>query len=75
MEVLSIAHWSGSLSACELIRKIEIIQKHCLRRVLDDYESDYNILLRKSGKVTIKIKQLRVLAIEIFNAVNNLNPN
>ena len=27
-----------------------------LRKVLADYESDYDILLRKSGKVTIQIK-------------------
>ena len=41
----------------------------------DDYDSDYDILLRKSGKVTMEIKRLRILAIEIFKTVNNLNPN
>ena len=45
---------------CELIRKIEKIQKRCLRIVLDGYGSDYDVLLRKSGKVTMKIKQLRI---------------
>ena len=53
-------------STCESIRKIEKIQKRCLRIVLDDYDSDYNVLLRKSGKVTMQIKRLRILAIEIF---------
>ena len=62
-------------STCELIRKIEKIQKCCLRIVLDDYDSDYDVLLRKSGKATMEIKRLRVLAIEIFKTVNNLNPN
>ena len=62
-------------STRESIRKIEKIQKRCLRIVLDDYDSDYDALLRKSGKVTIEIKRLRVLAIEIFKTVNNLNPN
>ena len=47
---------------------MEKIQKLGLRLILDDYESNYNILLRKSGKV-------RVLVIEIFKTVNNLNPN
>ena len=47
----------------ESIRKIEKIQKRCLRIVLDDYDSDYDVLLRKSSKVTMEIKQLRVLAI------------
>ena len=43
-------------SFCESIRKIEKIQKSCLRIVLDDYDSDYDVLLRKSGKVTMEIK-------------------
>ena len=59
----------------ESIRKIEKIKKHCLKIVLDDYDSDYDVLLRKSGKVTMEIKRLRVLVIEIFKTVNNLHPN
>ena len=62
-------------STCESIRKIEKIQKRCLRLVLDDYDGDCDGLLRKSGKVTMKTKRLRVLATKIFEAVNNLNPN
>ena len=46
-----------------------------MRIVLDDYESDYNIQLRKRGKVIMKIKRLGVLANEVFITVNNLNPN
>ena len=64
-----------AFSTCESIRKIEKIQKHCPRIVLGDYNSDYDVLLRKSGKVTMEIKPLKVLAIEIFKTVNNLNPN
>ena len=63
------------ISACESIRKIEKIQKHCLRIVLYDYDSDDDVLLRQSGKVTTETKRLRILAIEILKAVNNLNPN
>ena len=62
-------------STCESIRKIEKIQKRCLRIVLDDYDSDYDVLLREKGEATMEIKRLRVLAIEIFKTVNNLNPN
>ena len=40
-------------STCESIGKIEKIQKPCLRIVLDDYNSSYDVLLRKSGKVTV----------------------
>ena len=37
-------------STCELIRKIVKTQKRCLRIVFADYESDYDILLRKVEK-------------------------
>ena len=37
-------------STYELTREIEKIQKRCLRIVLADYESDYDILLRKVEK-------------------------
>ena len=53
-------------SSCKSIRKIEKIQKRYLRIVLDDYDNDYDVLLRKSEKVTMEIMRLRVLAIEIF---------
>ena len=60
-------------SSCKSIRKIEEIQNHCLRIVLDDYESDYDTLQRKSGEVITEIKWLRNLTVEIFKTVNNLN--
>ena len=44
------------LSTCELIRKIEKIQKRCLKIVLDDFDCNYDVLPRKSGKVTMEIK-------------------
>ena len=62
-------------SSCESIRKIEKIQKRCLRLIFDNYDSNYDVLLRKSGKVKMEIKRLRVLAIEISKTADNLNPN
>ena len=45
-------------------------------RIVDDgYQSNYDILLRKSGKVTMEINRLILLVIEIFKTVNNLNLN
>ena len=74
-QISTIAH-CGQVSTCESIRQIAKIQKHCLRIVLDDYDSDYDdVLLRKSGKATMEIKWLKVLTIEIFKTVINLNPN
>ena len=63
-------------STCESIRKIEKIQERCLRIVLDYYDGDYDVMkVTESRKVTMEIKRLRVLAIEILKTVNNLNPN
>ena len=59
-------------STCESIRKIEKIQKRCLRIVLDNYGSDYDVLLRKNGKATMEMKRLRILAIEIFKTVQTI---
>ena len=74
MQFLTIAYWSGILVLVSRLEKLKKIQKHYLRIVLDDHESDYDVLLRKSGKVTMGMKRLRVLIIEILT-VNNLNPN
>ena len=54
---------------------IGLVQKCCLTIDLDGYESDYDILPRKNGKVTVEIKRLAVLTIDSFKTVNNLNPN
>ena len=61
-------------SSCESIRKIEKIQKRCLRIVSNDYESDYETLLRNSNKSTMEMRRLRILAVEIFEALNEINP-
>ena len=74
MQILTIAYWSGILVLVSPLEKLKKIQKHYLRIVLDDHDSDYDVLLRKSGKVTMGMKRLRVLIIEILT-VNNLNPN
>ena len=74
MQILTIAYWPGILVLVSRLEKLKKIQKHYLRIVLDDHDSDYDVLLRKSGKVTMGMKRLRVLIIEILT-VNNLNPN
>ena len=52
------------INSCESIRKIEKIQKRCLRIILNDYESDYETLLRNSNKPTMEIRRLRTLVAE-----------
>ena len=61
-------------SSCESIRKLKKIQKRCLRMILDDYESDYETLLRNSYKPTMEIRILRTLTFEIFKILNEINP-
>ena len=56
-------------ATCESIRKTGKIQILCLRIVLDDCDSDYDVLLRESGKAMAEIKHLRVAAIEIFKKI------
>ena len=41
----------------------------------NDYDSDYETLLKISGTSTMQIKRIKQLAIEIFKTVNNLNPD
>ena len=60
-------------SSCKSTARIEKIHKRCLRMILNDNTSDYQILLEKSKKTSMEIKRLRNLATEIFKAVNNLN--
>ena len=57
------------------IEKIEDIQKRCLIVTLNDYKSDWENLLDKSGKESMKIRRIKTLAIEIFKTVNKHNPN
>ena len=49
-------HLARHFSTCESIRNIEKTRKHYLRTVLDDYDTYYDILLRKSEKETLGIK-------------------
>ena len=39
----------------------------------NDFSSDYESILNKSGKSTMELKRLRTLALEVFKTVNNMN--
>ena len=62
-------------SSCKALGKIENIHKRCLRMIHNDYDSDYETLLKISGTPTMYIKRIKQLAIEIFKTVDNLNPD
>ena len=61
-------------SMAKQLQKIEKIQERVLRFLHDDYESDYLTLLKASGLVSMEIRRMRYLRIEIYKTLNNLNP-
>ena len=58
----------------KLKNKQKQIQKRALRFLYNDYESDYEHLLKISDRPSIEVKHLRNLATEIFKTLNDLNP-
>ena len=61
-------------SCASSLKKIENLQKRALRFLCNDYEISYEKLLLKSDKATMNVNRLRLLCIEIYKNVNNLNP-
>ena len=62
-------------SSAKSLNKIESLQKRALRYLYSDYESPYDTLLAKSGKVTMKASRLRSLCVEIYKNINSINPS
>ena len=62
-------------SSAKSLNKIQSLQKRALRYLYSDYESPYDTLLAKSGKVTMKASRLRSLRVEIYKLINAINPS
>ena len=62
------------LTDANSVCKIETIQKRALRFMSNDYESSYEYLLKKSGNPRMNLRRTRSLYIEIYETINNLNP-
>ena len=56
------------------MKNVENLQKCALRFLQNDYYSSYETLLRKSGKTTVNVQNLRNSCKEILKSLNNLNP-
>ena len=63
-------HFCGKVSS----KKIERIQERALRFMLNDKTSTYETLLEKCNYTTLLIRRIKVIAIEVFKSLNNLNP-
>ena len=61
-------------STSKQMQKIEQIQERVLKFILNDYNLDYDSLLVKSNNVTMEVKRMRSLCIEVFKTLNGLNP-
>ena len=55
--------------------KIERIQDRAPQFLHNDYDSDYNTLLKKSDKCSMEVRRLRTMTLEIFKSLNDFNPS
>ena len=62
------------LTSTKSLHKMEAIQERVLRFMLNDYESSYEDLFKKSGNPSMNLRRTRSLCIEIYKTINNLNP-
>ena len=53
---------------------MEKIQEGALRFIYEDFNSDFDTLLLKSGLPFLKIRRLRMMAIEIFKILHKQSP-
>ena len=65
-----VCHFCGESNT----KKMEKIQKRALRFIYEDCNSDYDTLLLKSGLPSLKIRRLRMKAIEIFKILHRQLP-
>ena len=54
--------------------KINRLHERCLRIVCNDKQSSFNELLEKDGSVSIYMRNIQILATEIYKLINNLSP-
>ncbi len=55
-------------------KKLERIQEHALRFVIDDTSSDYEIPLHKTNTSTLEFQRKHQLVTEVFKTLHDLNP-
>ena len=83
-KIIMNAFISSQFNYCPLIwmghdrtihKQMNRIHHRALSIVYSDYTSSVETLLEKSGSVTIHLRNIQKLAIEIFKAQNNLSPS
>ena len=54
--------------------KMEKIQERALRFIYNDYTTEYCKLLNDNGEFTLYLKRVRIIAHEVYKAINDLSP-
>ena len=62
-------------SSTQSLNKIENLQKRALRFLYDGFKASYEDLRLKGGKSKMNVRRLRTLYVEIYKALNDLNPS
>ena len=57
------------------LKKIEHLQKRALRFLRKSYNTSYKVFFLISVFLSMNVKRLRTLSVEIFKTLNNLNPS
>ena len=55
-------------------RKMERIQERALRFLYNDKVSSYECLLEKCKSTTMHLRRIKIIALEVFKSLNDLNP-
>ena len=56
------------------VKDIEKREERALRILCNDFSSDYETILNKYVNLTMEIRRLRTLALEVIKTLNNMNP-
>ena len=54
--------------------KINRLNERCLRIVYNNKQSSFNELLEKDGSVSIHMRNIQIVATEMYKRINNLSP-
>ena len=81
--ILMNAFFTSQFSYCPLVwmchsstnnNKINRLDERSLRIVYNDKQSSFNELLEKDGSVSIHMRNIQILATEMYKLINNLSP-
>ena len=81
--ILLNAFFTSQFSYCSLVsmchsrtnnNKINRLHERCLRLINNDKQSSFDELLQKDDSVSIHMRNIQILATEMYKLINNLSP-